>query len=220
MKSMIQIVNELASGGHQVDFYVRKDGGILIRSIDGEHFTGAKGNARARQLTGQNISEARFKQLKYATEVRMHPVKNVEVKDSIKQEYARVKKMWNKAFKSKAGKPHPAGYFGWKRIKRTIKEQGEAEALRRIGEAEKYASGVAYSKNVQILAGFIKEAGDKFGNQALLKLAQDVLDNAYAIRDEWIYPAYKQLYDLNNIDKDNQPAVDEVARMTRAILRL
>ena len=220
MKSMIQIVNELISGGHQVDFYVRKDGGILIRNIDGQHYTGAKGNTRAREMTGQNISEARFKQLKYATEVRMHPVKNVQVKDSIRQEFQRVKKMWNKAFKSKGGKPHPAGYFGWQRIKRTIKEQGEAEALRRIGEAEKYASGVAYSKNVQILAGFIKEAGDKFSNSALLRLAQDVLDNAYAIRDEWIYPAYKQLYDLNNLDVEDQASVNEVARLTRAILRL
>ena len=215
MKSMIQIVNELISGGHQVNFYIRKDGGILIRNIDGEHFTGAKGNARARSMAGQTLSEARFKQLNYATQVRMHPVKNVQVKDSIREEYLRVKKMWNKAFKAKGGKPHPAGYFGWKRIKKSIQDYGEAEALRRISEAEKYASGVAYSKNVQILAGFIKEAGDKAGSAELQKLAQDVLDNAFSIREEWIYEAYKALYKLNDGEDAKQ-----VAQNVRRILRL
>ena len=215
MKSMMQIVNELISGGHQVNFYIRKDGGILIRNIDGEHFTGAKGNARARSMAGQTLSEARFKQLNYATQVRMHPVKNVQVKDSIREEYLRVKKMWNKAFKAKGGKPHPAGYFGWKRIKKSIRDYGEAEALRRISEAEKYASGVAYSKNVQILAGFIKEAGDKAGSAELQKLAQDVLDNAFSIREEWIYEAYKALYKLNDGEDAKQ-----VAQNVRRILRL
>ena len=212
--SMIQVVNELISGGHQVDFYIRKDGGILIRRIDNEHFSGAHGNARARQMVGAQLSEARFKQLKYATQVRMHPVK-IEVKDSIKEEYQRVKKLWNKAFKAKGGKPHQAGYFGWKRIKTAIKEYGEEEALRRIGEAEKYASGYAYTKNVQHLASYVLDAGAKLQSDALLTLAQDIYDNAYSIKEEWIYPAYEKLYELNH-------GVDpkQVAQEVRRVLRL
>ena len=212
--SMIQIVNELISGGHQVDFYIRKDGGILIRKIDNEHFSGAHGNARARQMVGAKLSEARFKQLKYATEVRMHPVK-LEVKDSIKQEYQRVKKLWNKAFKAKGGKPHQAGYFGWKRIKTAIKEYGEEEALRRISEAEKYSTGFAYTKNVQHLASYVLDAGAKMQSDELLTLAQDIYDNAYSIKEEWIYPAYEKLYQLNQ-------GVDpkQVAQEVRRILRL
>lgn len=212
--SMIQIVNELISGGHQVDFYIRKDGGILIRRIDNEHFSGAHGNARARQMVGSQLSEARFKQLKYATQVRMHPVK-IEVKDSIKEEYQRVKKLWNKAFKAKGGKPHQAGYFGWKRIKTAIKEYGEEEALRRIGEAEKYASGYAYTKNVQHLASYVLDAGAKLQSDALLTLAQDIYDNAYSIKEEWIYPAYEKLYELNHEVDPKQVAQD-----VRRILRL
>lgn len=213
-KTMRQIVQELMAGGHQVDFYIRKDGGILIRSIDGERFSGADGNTRAREMTGQEISVARAKQLSYALEVRQHPVK-IEVKDSIREAYLRVKKKWNKAFKSKKGIPHPAGYFGWKRIKTAIKDYGEEEALRRINEAEKYASGIAYSKNVEHLAGFIKDAGTKYGSQELIKLAEDLLANAYAIRDEWILPAYEKLYDLNDGIDPKQVALE-----TRRILRL
>ena len=213
-KSMIQVVAELTAKGHNVQYSIRKDGGILIRRIDGEHFSGAHGNARARAMVGAQLSEARSAQLKYATEVRTHPVK-VEVKEDIREAYKRVKKIWNKAFKAKGGKPHPAGYFGWKRIKTSIKDWGEEEAMRRISEAERYATGVAYSKNVQHLADYIRMAGDDLESDELKQLAQDVIDNAYAIKDEWIYPAYQKLYLLN---KGYEPK--QIAQETRRILRL
>ena len=211
---MREVVQELISKGHQVIYSSRKDGGILIRYIDGKHYTGAKGNTAARSMTGQELSQARAKQLKYATQVRKHPVK-VNVSDAIKEEYDRVKKLWDKAFKSKKGIPHPAGYFGWKRIKTSVKYYGEAEALRRISEAEKYASGIAYSKNVKQLAGFILFSGEQYQSEELKKLAQDLTDNAYAIKEEWIYPAYERLYDLN---KGHDPK--QIAQDVRKILRL
>ena len=220
MKSMIQIVNELINGGHQVDFYVRKDGGILIRNIDGQHYTGAKGNARARQMTGQSISEARIKQLSFATASHKASIKEKKLglaqpDDAVMQEYARVKKIWNKAFKSRAGKPHPAGYFSKRGLKYIYRTYGREEAMRRIAEAERYASGIAYQKNVEHLAYYIKEAGEKFNSNELKKLADDILANGYRIKEEYIYPAYQQLYDLNaGLDPK------EVAHRVRAILRL
>ena len=49
--TMMEVVRQLQAQGHEVDFYVRKDGGILVKNIDGEKFTtGASGNARARQI--------------------------------------------------------------------------------------------------------------------------------------------------------------------------
>ena len=133
--TMMEVVRQLQTQGHEVDFYVRKDGGILVKKIDGERFTtGASGNARARQIVGASISEARISQLKYATRARK--VKKPNIDDAVKKEYDRVKKKWNKAFKAKGGKPHPAGYFGWNRIKYAVEHYGKEEALRRIREAE------------------------------------------------------------------------------------
>ena len=209
---MLEVVRTLQAKGHIVDYYVRKDGGILIRSIDGERYTGASGNAKARAMAGTTLSEARAKQLKYATRSRMSPL-NIE--DAIKQEWARVKKKWNKAFKSKGGKPHPAGYFGWRRIQYSIKHYGRAEALRRISEAEKYASGIAYSKNVQNLATFVRTSGNNYNSPELLKLADDIEANAFSIREEWIQPAYDALYQLNRGVEPKQVASD-----VRKILRL
>ena len=210
----MEVVRQLQAEGHEVDYYVRKDGGILVRKIDGERFpSGASENARARQLVGAPISEARVKQLKYAT--RQRKIKKPSLDDAIEKEYKKVKKKWNKAFKSKKGKPHPAGYFGRGRIQYAIDHYGKEEALRRIREAERYASGIAYSKNVEQLAYFIKSAGATYNSQELEKLADDLLENAFSIKEEWIAPAYEELYKLNA----GVPP-QEVARVTRAILRL
>lgn len=212
--TMMEVVRQLQAEGHSVDYYVRKDGGILVKSIDGERYpTGASGNARARQIAGASISEARVAQLKFATRARK--VKKPSLDDEIYREWQRVKKKWNKAFKAKKGQPHPAGYFGWGRIAYSIKTHGREEALRRIHEAEKYASGIAYSKNIEYLYTLIQDAGTKYNSQELLKLAEDIKDNAYAIREEWIKPAYDELYKLNQGVKPK-----EVARNTRSILRL
>lgn len=212
--TMMEIVRQLQSQGHEVDFYVRKDGGILIKKIDGERFpTGASGNARARQIVGARISEARIQQLKYAT--RSRSVKKPSLDDEIAKEFARVKKKWNKAFKSKGGKPHPAGYFGWKRIAYSLEKYGKEETLRRIRQAENYASGIAYAKNVEQLAGYIKDLASKTQSKELEKLAEDLIANAYSIKEDWIMPAYQELYKVN----DGIPP-KQVASNTRAILRL
>ena len=210
----MEVVTKLQSQGHQIDFYVRKDGGILIRNIDGQRFpSGASGNAVARQMAGSTLSEARASQLKFAT--RSRKVKKPSLDDEVRKEFLRVKKKWNKTFKAKGGKPHPAGYFGWNRIKYALDKYGKEEALRRIHEAEKYTSGIAYEKNVRTLAVFVRNAGSQYQSQELLKLADDIEENAYTIREEWIAPAYDELYKLNQGIEPKQ-----IAKNTRAILRL
>lgn len=212
--TMLEIVLQLQRQGHQVDYYVRKDGGILVKKIDGEHYpTGASGNQRARQLAGAEISEARISQLKFATRARK--VKKPKLDDELYSEWRRVKKIWNKRFKAKGGKPHPAGYFGWGRIKYSLTHYGREEALRRIHEAELYTSGIAYSKNVEYLAKFIKSTAVSLQSRELDELADDIIENAYSIREEWIKPAYDMLYKLN-AGKNAKV----VARAVRIILRL
>ena len=186
---------ELQKEGHVIEYYVRKDGGILIRTIDGKKYTGASGNAVARTMAGAKISEARLKQLKHITAKRTK--KRKALPSRIKTEYERVKKIWNKRFKAKEGKPHPAGYFDKSRIQYSLDHYGEAEALRRISEAERYATGYAYSKNVEALARFIESTARIIRSEELNQLAQDILSNSYSIKEEWIQPTYDELYKLN-----------------------
>lgn len=212
--TMRQIVAKLQSQGHSVSYYVRKDGGILIKSIDGEKFTtGASGNIRARQILGVEASEARIKQLEYAT--RQRGRKKFDLDEEIEREYQRVKKIWKRKIKPKKHQPHPAGYFGRGRIEYAVKMYGKEEALRRIREAENYALGIAYSKNVEYLIMMIRDSGLKLNSQELLQLADDVQQNIYNIKEEWIKPAYDELYKLNT-----GASPKDVANNTRRILRL
>lgn len=216
--TMRQIVSKLESQGHRVSYYVRKDGGILIKSIDGERFTtGASGNIRARQLLGVETSEARLHQLKYATDrktsIREHG--RFKLDEEIEKEYQRVKKIWKRKMRPKQSQPHPAGYFGHGRIEYSMKHYGKEEALRRIREAERYATGYAYSKNAEQLLFQIQDYATKSGSEELARLAIDLQANLYNIREEWIKPAYEALYKLNK-----GVPTQEVARNTRRILRL
>lgn len=215
--TMLKVVAELQAEGHVIDYYVRTDGGILIKSIDGKKYTGATGNAVARTMAGATISEARTKQLKHITEKRVKARKRRKppLPEKIKTEFERVKKIWNKRFKAKEGKPHPAGYFDKSRIQYSIEHYGEAEALRRISEAERYATGYAYSKNIEFLATQIENTGRIMQSEALKNLASDIRNNGYSIKEEWIAPVYDELYKLN---VGANPL--EVAKKVRAILRL
>lgn len=190
------IVELLKKQGHKVKYTKRSDGGLIITEIDGSKYKGKKGNAEARRLTGTSLSEAQIKQLKYISSVRFKKGYNPLPKD-IKSEYLRIRKKWNKAFRAKDGKPNPVGYLNWRRISKKLHEEGPEAALSALSEAERYASGVAYSKNVMILAQFVASAAGDFDDPDLAKLSEDIILNASNIKEENIYQAYEELYKLN-----------------------
>ena len=63
MNTMRSNVVKLRQQGYKVKYRTRKDGGILITSINGKKFSQAKGNAYARSLLGERLSSARSYQL-------------------------------------------------------------------------------------------------------------------------------------------------------------
>ena len=165
-----QIAKELTAQGHEIRYRVRKDGGILITKIDNQRFTGAKGNALARQLTGQTLSETREIQLVYA----------------------KVAKKWKKG-----NLPKNVGELSYKRVKKVAKESGKQEVLRQLSEKEKYASGIAYTENIRVFKVEVERVAELYNSPELTQLAEDIWKNADSIRDEWLPFAYADLYDIN-----------------------
>ena len=207
-----EMVKTLELQGHSVSYYVRKDGGILITSIDGQRFTGAKGNIKARTMLGTTLSKARSEQLAEATITK----KQLKIApQELKDEWLRVRAIWRKAFPRKKGKKNPVGTLPWKRIRWRYEHYGMADALQSLLEAEKYATGIAYTKNVEELAKFIEITGKKKRSVELIQLSKDIRSNMYLIREEWIKPAYEELYELNH---GRSPKT--VAWNVRKILRL
>ena len=68
-------ITQLKARGYRVSYRQRKDGGVIIKSINGQRFSGAKGNAQARSLLGTTLSVARSAQLE-----RLNPYTIVKTK--------------------------------------------------------------------------------------------------------------------------------------------
>lgn len=212
--TMRQTISLLESQGHKVTFYVRKDGGVLIKSIDGQRFTGATGNLYARAMTGQSLSVKRAKQLGDITWSGKRAKSQISSKDiDVKKKLQKVQRLWRKAFPKTNGQMPSVGRKTAKKVKWSLEHRGKEETMRLLEEAEKYAKGKAYSKNVSILATFIESASDQYNSPELKQLADDVRAYAWLINESSIAPAYDELYKLNK-----GVAPEEVARVTRKIL--
>ena len=209
-----QIVNQLRNEGHSVTYYIRKDGGILIRTIDGQTFTGATGNMYARAMTGTTLSTKRATQLAKITWSGKRAAKHIEDRE-IKRLLQRVQRKWNKAFPHKRGEIPPVGLKTSKKVKWSIEHRGREETIRLLTEAERYASGKAYTENIRQLADVVEDSGNKIPSQELLDLAQSIRENAWMINEDSIKPAYDELYRLN---QGAEPK--DVAKNVRKILQI
>ena len=209
-----QIVDKLRQEGHSITFYVRKDRGILIKTIDGQRFTGAEGNKVVRAMTGQTLSTKRSEQLSRITYTGKRAKAYFEDRE-VKRLLQRVQRKWNKAFPHKRGETPPVGLKTSKKVKWSLENRGREETIRLLTEAERYASGKAYTENIRQLADYIEDAGLKYQSDDLLQLANDIRENAWMILEESIKPAYEMLYNLN---KEYDPR--NIANNVRKILRI
>ena len=210
-----ELVTELRKQGHQVEYYNRKDGSILIRSIDGIDYKGASGNAVARTI-GQSLdlnaelSQARKTQLKIIKPkgARTPLPKYLEVK------LKKVQKIYNK---NKV--PIAQGRITKKLIREIYQEEGEEAARKKLTRAQRYAEGYATNATIDAFLTAIQSYRKLYQQgsqeyQALKKLEDDIRLSSGIIKDEYIKPAYERLYDIK---KGN---VLDVVDDVRKILRL
>ena len=186
-----QIVTELKSKGYSVSYRVRKDGGILITSIDGQKFKGASGNKMARLLTGRVISLRREKQLKKITRERVVKPRKIPIETPVDLERyrKRVMRKWRKAGLT--------GSIGKKNLRKIIEERGFKGAETYLQEMERYTEGKAYYSLTDTLLARIKEdmklaeENEKFYLQTAYDL---ILDNREDMRPAWVFAIFDELY--------------------------
>lgn len=211
-----ELVNGLRAQGHQIEYYNRKDGSILIRSIDGvDYKDGAAGNKVARAM-GQSLnlnaelSQARKTQLK----IIKPKGKRTPLPKSLEVKLKKVQKLYNK---NKI--PISQGRITKKQIRQIVQEEGIESARKKLTQAQRYAEGYATNATIDAFLTAIQSYRKLFkqGSQeytALKKLEDDIRASSGIIKDEYIYPAYKRLYDIKS---DN---VLDVIDDVRKILRL
>lgn len=211
-----ELVKELRSQGHQVEYYNRKDGSILIRSIDGIDYKGAAGNAVARAL-GQSmninaeLSQARKTQLK----IIKPKGKRTPLPKALEVKLKKVQKLYNK---NKV--PIAQGRITKKLVRQIVEEEGEVAARKKLTQAQRYAEGYATNATIDAFLTAIQSYRMLFkqGSQeyeALKQLEDDIRISSGIIKDEYIKPAYDELYLIKN-----QGNVLDVVDNVRKILRL
>ena len=182
------IIELLQQQGHDVEYYIRKDGGILIRKIDGKSYQGASGNAVARSMVGAKISEARRVQLHRIT------VKRTTGDTDVDKELRKTQRVWRKNF----GKTPEVGKKTLKKTKQYMEKYGKAETVRRLKEAQRYAEGLAYTENVIQLIQYMIEANNRWGSSALWDVIDKMETNMDKIKERNIKPTYDILYDIDH----------------------
>ena len=190
------IVKTLRSQGHKVAFIKRKGGGIRITRIDKQKFSArlSTGNAVARSMTGQTLSERRSRQLekgrRFIAAKRAHRVRTralpkvkADMRKEIRNAQEKIRKLGGK------------GTITTRNVRYIIEQFGEEEAYNRIRATVRYYQGYAHIDNVLFLAHRIDALAENTGSKSLARIAVWVRANAETFREEWIQPAYEALYD-------------------------
>ena len=197
--TILQIAEKLQREGNIVSYRIRSDGGILITSINGKKYSGAEGNRVARSIVGQTLSEARKVQLESIKPKKgQSPLsrKLYQPDEELLKQLRKVQRIWRKNVDKSKGK------ITLKKLRWNIEHLGAARAKEKLDQALKYARGIAYSKNIDALLGYINELQNKLtlssDIKALDNLKEEIILNSDNIKEEWISSIYDLLYDINH----------------------
>lgn len=189
-----QLVIELKSKGYDVKYYTRKDGGILIKSIDGTKFSGAKGNIAARTILGYTLSERRKQQLTKITRERVVKPRKIPVETpyDLEKFRKRVMRKWRKA--------NLTGSISKRNLKRIIEDRGFAGAKKYLEEMERHTQGKAYYGAIEGLLARIENDIEVIGDGIdadYLQRAYDLIDaNKEEFKQEWLFQIFDSLYNF------------------------
>ena len=197
--TLLDIVNQLLKDGNVINYRVRNDGGIIITAINGKHYSGAEGNKMARTMVGATLSEARSIQLKSIRPKKGQSPKSRKkppIPEDLKSMLRKVQRLWKKNIDPRLGK------ITTKKLRWNIENLGIVRAKEKLEQALRYAEGLAYSKNIDALLGYINELKNKLIDssdiKALEELKEDIILNYDKIKEEWISSIYDLLYDINH----------------------
>ena len=189
-----ELYSELIKKGYNVTYRIRKDGGILITSIDSHKYKGATGNRVARMLLGQDISERRKAQLTKITRQRVkHPRKLViETPEDLERYRKRVMRKWRKA--------NLTGSISKRNLRSIIEDRGIKGAETYLMEMERHTEGKAYYGAVEGLLDRIREDISVIDDSIDIDNLQQAYDlikkNKEDFKQEWLFPIFDSLYDF------------------------
>ena len=188
------LVSELLKRGYNVTYRIRKDGGILITSIDSHKYKGATGNRVARMLIGEKLSERRKQQLTKITRERVKRPRKVIINtpEDLERYRKRVMRKWRKAGLT--------GSISKRNLRNIIEDRGVKGAETYLAEMERHTQGKAYYGAIEGLLARIQNDIEVIGDGEdtnNLQQAYDLIDaNKEEFKQEWLFPLFDELYNF------------------------
>lgn len=219
-KSLMSAIDTLIKGGNKVKFRKRKDGGYIITKINNLRFTGAKGNAYARSLTGKQVSN------KQLVANRRNVLRSVAVTRKSYTQYTGEKLLRKlqseirkaaKAGKSFKGKFTKQGYREY--INQKIKEgmgisDAISEADRTLRVAMQKIKGFAYDASKRVIGLTLDEVVFTRGitNQSILDRVDRIKDylSSHEITEQQWMDIMSSIPDQSKTDKEVQALYDSL----------
>lgn len=186
-----QIIKELEDLGYSVSYYERKDRGVRITRINGERFSGSKGNQKAREITGTHLSEAQIRALAKLKTPKGKGSYNKRRKSPIDEDTKkRIRKLQYQYRKSgkQEGKPTIRNY------RYIAKKYGKKEAERLLRQSERRILGLAYLENVDALIIRIESDLAKKRSSGMSKALRLIKQKRDSFLEKWISPVYEIVY--------------------------
>lgn len=186
------IISRLTSLGYKVSYYERKDGGVLIRSINDQKFTAAKGNVYARTILGLELTTRRSEQLHKITRARSYyKTHTIETPEDLEKFRKSIMRKWKKA--------GLRGSISKYNLKRMIADRGIEGAKQYLIEMERHTQGKAYISAVEGLISRIEQdiaavSGDSDEVAWLEKLKELIEANKEDFKQEWLFAIFDELY--------------------------
>lgn len=209
--SLRQIVMELIARGHKVTYYVRKDGGLVIHSIDGTHYSGKTGNAVARKMLGVALSTRRKVQLERINTQRNWKKSKTPIPEDLEKYRLKVNRLLRKSVK--------VGTLSKQNLRVMIEERGVEGAWEYLKEQERRARGLAYNSVINGLIARLEE--DKLSApsdevEKLSELIEDIKANMDNISFDSVFRIFDELYNYEM----GSLSIDTLVQRVRAILKI
>ena len=199
MKRMIDIVHELESAGHRVQYRVRSDGGIIVKSLDGQVFHDlTSGNKVARSMVvGGELPMAQLQQRQFNVKKYIKLRENEKkVTGSIDSELLkklrrvqRIRREYGRLNEGKVSK---------KKLRYYVDTEGRERAWEYLDNRERYYKGYAYKENVDFLVATIRLLKGETNNRKLwveIDRVADIIASKWEdFKEDWIYPCHEALY--------------------------
>ena len=161
---------------YNVEYVKRKEGGIIIKSINGVKYKGKSGNVYFRKLANATLSNAqkeairagssKKKAIAEAKEQGLPKPRKARKKKPLKlgKQLSKRLRKTRKAFKElDENQKRIVGTPTRKKILQSLKREGRKATTQKLKEAERYAKGKIYSAQMEFIIKRIEETADMRG---------------------------------------------------------